>query len=75
MTQTQQTIMYQPVIKEQLKTAQKQKKYDTHSLSPHLNPNINEQLPNFPIPPSLEVKIQWPWYPWHKWSNVMDAEV
>ena len=49
-------------MKEQLTTAQKQNKkqnkYDTHPLSPHRNPNINEPPPNLPIPPSFEVTIQ-----------------
>ena len=45
-------------MKEQLTTAQKQnkkwKKYDTHPLSLHPNPKINEPPLNLPIPPSLE---------------------
>ena len=49
-------------MKEQLTTAQKQKKkikkYDTHSLFPHPNVIINEPPPNPPIPSSLEVTKQ-----------------
>ena len=30
---------------------------------------------HLPTSPSLEVTIQWPWYPWDKWGNVMDMEV
>ena len=49
-------------MKEQLTTAQKQskklRKYDTHPMSPHPNPNINEPLPNLLIPSSVALATQ-----------------
>ena len=61
MKQTQEHV---PAMKEQLtrvhkqKEKKKNKKFDTHPMSPHPNPNVNELPPNLLISPSFAVTTQ-----------------